>query len=59
MTRPIDPHGVEHRPSCDLPEPTVRPSTLSGWNLIRCPKCGAQRLSRRATMTAGTSRTER
>lgn len=42
-----DTQGIEHRPGCDLPEPTVKRSTLAGWNLIRCPKCGAQRLGRR------------
>lgn len=43
-----DADGVEHRPNCDLPPMTIKPSTLAGWNLARCPRCGAQRLTRRS-----------
>lgn len=44
-----DSHGLEHRPNCNLPPMTIKPSTLAGWNLARCPQCGAQRLTRRST----------
>lgn len=53
-----DSHGLEHRPNCNLPPMTIKPSTLAGWRLARCPECGAQRLTRRTTIT-GTSRTNR
>lgn len=46
--RPIDQYGVEHRRDCDLPEPTIKASTIPGRNLQRCLTCGAQQLTRRS-----------
>lgn len=56
MNRPVDENGVEHRPNCRLPAPTITPSTLPGLNLSRCPQCGAQRLTRRTTTSSAAAR---
>ena len=41
--------GLTHRHGCTAPSALVTPSHLRGWNIRRCPECGAAGLARTTT----------
>lgn len=45
-----DAWGLEHSRQCAQPEPTVRRGEDESWNVLRCPQCGTQRLTRRGVI---------
>lgn len=43
---------LPHKGACPRPEPETTPARMRGWVFLRCPACGAGRLTRLARTTA-------